>query len=653
MKLPITYCLLLVIYSFQYAYAQKTTPEIDSLLKVIDTAKTLSEKAKNYNDVAWAYLDIDLNLAKSYLDTSYTIRRNIKDEEGIAISKYGFGVLYRKNGEYEKALRYLNAYYQYAIQQKDTFNIANSAYQKGVVYSDKGDYKKGLEQYYLALTFYEDLNDKKSIGFVSNTIGVLQKNLKDYPKAINSYKRAIKIHEELKNLSSLSNAHSNLANVYSLQGNYDLALKNHKKSLQLDTQTNNVWGVAINYVNMGSLMLKKNQCHDALKNLDKANKLQLKHGFKKEQLETIFKLGEAYLCLKDYRKSEHYLKEALLLKPESKSINQTIQFNLYKLYSEIENSKKALFHYKKYTAYKDSIYQQKNLKSINDLQIKYESKIKDEEIARQQLALNLKENTILKKQSEFHLALLGGSLFLILSLGIWLFYKQQEKLKNKRIETLTAQKELNKLEALIDGEEKERKRIAQDLHDGINGDLSAIKYKFTSVNQDKFIQKEKKEYTEAINMLDRVIEQVRHISQNLVPPSLQSFNLIEALQQFCSKISNSNPTKINFQYYGAYVKLSKEAETAIYRIIQELVTNIVKHAQATKALVQVNIHNENMHITVEDNGIGFNSSKDYKGLGLKNIESRIAFLNADLFVETNSNGTSFTIDINTKNLKDD
>jgi signal transduction histidine kinase len=131
----------------------------------------------------------------------------------------------------------------------------------------------------------------------------------------------------------------------------------------------------------------------------------------------------------------------------------------------------------------------------------------------------------------------------------------------------------------------------------------------------------------------------------LAPPSLQNFNLIEAIQQYCSKISESNILKINFQNYGELLTLNKDTETAIYRIVQEAINNIMKHSKASEAIVQINNHDDNLHITIEDNGIGFNTNNKYEGLGLKNIRSRVELLKGELTIDSNNKGTSIQINI--------
>lgn len=211
--------------------------------------------------------------------------------------------------------------------------------------------------------------------------------------------------------------------------------------------------------------------------------------------------------------------------------------------------------------------------------------------------------------------------------------------------------EIAKLEALIDGEEKERRRIAQELHDGLNGDLSAIKYRLSALEESGLSAIDTENLTKVIDMIDESCAQVRSISHNLMPSSILDYGLIETVKEYCVKINSSDNFKIDFQFFGNYIALSKKTETVIYRIVQELVANILKHSKATEAMIQFNYREEELFITVEDNGIGFDKNKTPNGIGHKNIQTRVDFLNAQLDVDTSSAGTSYTIAIDLNKVK--
>lgn len=230
---------------------------------------------------------------------------------------------------------------------------------------------------------------------------------------------------------------------------------------------------------------------------------------------------------------------------------------------------------------------------------------------------------------------------ILIAVILFFYFKQRQKLKNKEIETLKQDREISNLEALIDGEEKERKRVAQELHDGLNGDLSAIKYRLSSLEDAPLDAENHENLLQTIAMIDNACSQVRSISHNLIPTSILDFGLVETLNEYCEKINFSLPLNIELQHFGNSNVLDKKTETVIYRIIQELINNITKHSKATTAMVQLNFHASELFITVEDNGIGFDVNSAKTGLGLKNSYSRVDFLNANLDIDSNEKGSSY------------
>jgi len=261
------------------------------------------------------------------------------------------------------------------------------------------------------------------------------------------------------------------------------------------------------------------------------------------------------------------------------------------------------------------------------------------------------ELDLIKSQKEKQIYFIVTLSFILISMGIYFSFKQHQKIKNKEIIALQQQQEIAKLEALIDGEENERRRIAQELHDGLNGDLSAIKYRLSTLEESGLSPIDAENLTKVINMIDESCAQVRSISHNLMPSSILDYGLLETVKEYCIKINNSDSFKIDFQTFGNYISLSKNNETVIYRIIQELITNILKHSKATEAMIQFNYREDELFITVEDNGIGFDKNTISNGIGHKNIKTRIDFLNAQLDVDSSSTGTSYTISIDLNKVK--
>lgn len=203
---------------------------------------------------------------------------------------------------------------------------------------------------------------------------------------------------------------------------------------------------------------------------------------------------------------------------------------------------------------------------------------------------------------------------------------------------------------MLKGQEEERSRIAKDLHDGLGGLLSGTKLSFINMKENLILTPENAEqFDKSLSMLDTTIVDLRKVAQNLMPEALVKFGLNEALRDFCNSIQSSSKITVNCQKIGVNRKLNNTAEVFVYRIIQELTNNAVKHSKATEIIVQLALSETKTSITVEDNGIGYENTnlQNKNGSGLDNIEYRVQYLNGTIDTETGLNkGTSVNIELN-------
>ena len=374
-----------------------------------------------------------------------------------------------------------------------------------------------------------------------------------------------------------------------------------------------------------------------------ANKYAIIRKRKYDIIESNVNLAKNEIHRGNYNKSINYFKKAEI--PFLEEPVPEIGVEFYRSWAEAEkeigNYRKSNELLEKSITIKDSVYSQENRAILVNSDAKYESEKKDKEIALQQLQLEKTESELEKKKVQANYLIGIVTFLLIASILAWFLIRQRQKRKNLEIITLKREHQIKTLETLIEGEEKERFRIAKELHDGVNGDLSAIKFKLSTL-----LEMNNTVIKEAITMIDNSCNQVRAISHNLVPPSLENFNLLEAVEEYCEKSDATHLQKITFQHLGDEVNMSKKEEINIFRIIQELVTNSIKHANATTIDVQISCRNKVMQITVEDNGKGFDKEKVIgKGIGLVNIQSRIEYLNGSMDLISNDQGTSTTIEI--------
>jgi two-component system, NarL family, sensor kinase len=599
---------------------------------------------------------------------------------------YGFEV-----NEPKKALQL----YQQSLKSSLKINFKNGAYKSllysGIVHSDKGNYDSAIFYYKKNIAYCKkekiQIGEAKSYANYANTLQFKG----DYSEAVKYYLKSIKIFEKTKDSATISSSYQNLSAIYTQFNNRKLEFFYLKKAEQFMPKANAVQ-LALLYCDIGSGFLRYNNLAEGFTYLKKAEKIAVEVNENNVWFYVIRNFGDYYLIKKEYKQAIFYYEKALknaatsvdlvrkndliytlsdaylLDKNYAKAMalaNQSLELSkkiksgqleykslkrIAKIYNLLNEPQKAYNNLEQSYNLMDTVFSREHLKETTLLQTQFETEKKEKALLGQQIQLKKQDVALIEKTNQSRIFIFATIILVLASLGIWLYFKQRQKLKNQEIESLKQSQEITKLEALIDGEENERKRIAQELHDGINGDLSAIKYRISSLEEYGIGLAEKADLQKIIEMIDYSCSQVRNISHNLMPTSILDFGLVETISQYCLKINSSQSIEFDFQHFGTILILPKKTETVIYRIVQELINNSVKHSKATKAMVQMNYHENELFITVEDNGIGFDTTTSKSGIGIKNIASRVDFLKANLEIESSEKGSSFNIIIDLKKI---
>ncbi len=224
----------------------------------------------------------------------------------------------------------------------------------------------------------------------------------------------------------------------------------------------------------------------------------------------------------------------------------------------------------------------------------------------------------------FGMILLAGAIF-------FFFVTYQKRLLKKELELnkVKTEKQEEILQNTILAEEKERKRIAGDLHDEVGAMLSVVKLNVSRIEKNVDSEKSKLLAIETKSYLDEVITQIRRISRDLLPPSLEKFGLYHSLEDLINWINKSGQLKILLWSTENQFRFDQKKELAVFRVIQELLNNAIKHSEASIINLNLSFHSERIGITVSDNGKGFSIDEKLKtGLGLKNLDSRAQILDA-------------------------
>jgi len=239
------------------------------------------------------------------------------------------------------------------------------------------------------------------------------------------------------------------------------------------------------------------------------------------------------------------------------------------------------------------------------------------------------------------------TVFVSISLITFIIIEYKNKQLNKqRIAILRKEQEMQQLKALIAGEEKERKRIGQELHDGLGAVLATVKMRINSISDKTPNIMNNDNYLKAEELIDEACQTVRDISHRMTPYILEQNGLEYAISELCLTISQTQNIEIHFNPYQVDLIESETLKITIYRVTQELIKNIIKHAEATEVIVQVTVEDEQVEIIVEDDGKGFDTSHVKGGIGLANIQSRVEYLKGSLEIDSQINrGSTFLINL--------
>jgi two-component system, NarL family, sensor kinase len=284
------------------------------------------------------------------------------------------------------------------------------------------------------------------------------------------------------------------------------------------------------------------------------------------------------------------------------------------------------------------------------LETKYETRSKENKIKELNAEKQVQQLTIQRQHTLNYILIASAVVLLLLSVLAYRNHQQKQKLQQQRINELETERQLLATEAVLKGEAQERTRLARDLHDGLGGMLSGIKFSLHTMKGNLIMTPENAQaFERSLDMLDSSIKEMRRVAHNMMPEALVKFGLDTALKDFCNDVNQTGSLHVHYQSLGLEgTPIEQSIAITIYRIVQELINNTIKHAAATNAIVQVSQTDGLLSVTVEDDGKGFDTAilEAPQGIGWSNIRHRIEFLKGKLDVNSQvGKGTSVLIEM--------
>lgn len=623
---------------------------IDSLKKAERTATIDTVKIKLLYDICWQYIQSNPDTGLLYANDALEKSKRAKFNFGIAKGYIFKGIHATIVGNYNLAIENYLFCKEVHVRQKDSLGIASVLNNIGNVYLFKGDYNKSIDFYLQSLKIEEQYANPERLGSSYMNLGGLFYQLEKYQTAMPYFKKCFEVTKKLSPQPQyIAMAYNSIGKIYAVTNNTDSALINYNKALPLAIQKGDKNAEAAAYEGLAGLCSAQKKDSEALTYYLKSEKLLKEVGNADALSEVTKQISQMYFNLE---KNDDALLKAhecldLSLEIGAKKTIAGVAITLANAYEKMGNFVKALQFEKLSKAYNDSLLDEKSNRQIEELRTQYETERKETENKILTVENKRKDTEISKSRNEKILLLVVIALILISGWFAWMQFKlKQEKVHQQE---LMRQQEIRS-RAVIDAEEGERHRIGKDLHDGIGQLLSAARINVANLENvfSKQPIQQQTNFKNAVDLLDESIKEVRAISHNMMPNMLIKSGLAKAVREFIDKIVSAGKLKIELQTIGLDQSLNQNTENILFRVLQEIVNNIIRHAQATEVSIQLIRHDNEIVLMVEDNGVGFNTQKinTFDGIGLKNIHSRIEYLNGTVdFDSQPGRGTTVNIQV--------
>lgn len=441
----------------------------------------------------------------------------------------------------------------------------------------------------------------------------------------------------------LGASYLNLANVYCGWGKKDEGYTYYDSALVILRNFPEKEGYAAAISALGSSYTQDGMYNEALPLLQEAYEIRKQQGQAAYLVTTQLNLGKTYLSLGQLKKAKQMLDTVLNAALElriKEHIKQAYGF-LSDYYDEVGGVKNAYKNFQFYHAYSDSIVNEDVNTKIAEMQTKFDTEKKQQEINRLSQEKLISDLVIKEKNSQLLILFLAFVLVVVFSMVFYQLYKIRQE---RKLNEVVIEEQQKGLEAVILATEKERQRIAKDLHDGIGQTLSGIKLGLSKFSNN-LISSEKDEFDNILNVVDEACTDVRSISHQMMPKALKEKGLVVALEEMLHKSLGISKITYHFEELGVGdIRFKESLEVGLYRIAQELINNIIKHSGATEVGIQISKTKKHLLLVVEDNGKGFKFDENKDGIGLMNMKNRVNTIKGEINYETdNQKGTIATI----------
>lgn len=646
----------------------KALQQLNKALEITISIKDRILTGDVYNSISNAYMQANnVKLTDEYIFKALKEYQAQNSEADIALIYANLGSNNSRRGNYTQSIEYFLKSLAIRERLHNDKGIGSVAFNITYPYKYLKRYDEALKYNQLAIDKYTLVKNEGQLAAAYAVRGSVLRSLKKYDDALAYINKALPLFEMYKNTAGIRNSYDNIGLLYAAKKDFVNALKYFELSKQISVNLKQPAGIVSADVNIAQTALDLNDLKKAKITLEEAEPLAQANDFREDRAE-LYKLRLQYaIAINDQNAANQTFNSYLDLKDSLSSSDVNSQISELQTRYETEKKDAQIKLNLLQLKNQDLTIQQSQSKIarqdqdllINQLEIKNQqqqmanqvldgkqkeqriknlkrlSRIQELELANQKLKLKQRNILIIA----FGMLLVSG-----LVAGYAFYNRYKTKQEAKLLAEIHKQQEIE-TRSLFEGEQKERIRIARDLHDSIGQLLSVVKMNLSNLanyNQDENL-------ANTVVLVDKTITEVRHISHNLIPEEL-NFGLFAALEDMADKINSVGSTKVVVQIpdEARLHQFEKSNELSVYRIVQEALSNIVKHAQASTIELTVVSQANAMTISIKDDGKGFDTEqiKNSTGIGWKNIAARVNMLEGNLQVRSEKlTGTQIEITI--------
>jgi two-component system NarL family sensor kinase len=600
--------------------------EVDSLINRINTISKGTARVDEMVLVGLLLRKNDMKKAHQYADMALAESRQINYPRGMADAYGLMGILAYYTSELDSAEYYHLKALPIWVELKDSAELGKTHIDLGNTAADKGNLNKAIKLYLIAQPYLVASKSTRQLANLYVNIGSIFHEQENYDKALEYYFKGVALKDSMAP-NGVAAVYNNISLVYKDQGKYQDALAYSFKSLELKKTLNYERGIAASLTTIGSIYLKLVQPEEAAKYYDEAIKLYRTTGDKYGLGSALGGKGEVYMSVGDYEKAKALYLEALPLAEEEQlfALLRDMHLSLSDVYVQEGNYQKAFEARKLYEAAKDSVVNEETNERIAELMAEFETTQKEQELL-------LKEAEI-QRQHQINKFQIGGFIgilaFLLVAGG--LLFRLTRIRQKAQMEAALAREQKLRFREVIDAQEQERKRIAQDLHDGLGQLLSTARLNVSALEDSLDVNDEEdgKIWRNALELIDESVQEVRNVSHNMMPSALIRLGLVPALREQIGKINHAAKIMVRLETEGMESRLDEAVEITLYRVIQEVLNNAIKHSKANEIVVRITKIKGSLQLSIKDDGMGLDLQliKHSRGIGWKNIFSRVELIN--------------------------